>query len=88
MIFGFQIKAGRGIIRMSQIDLGKISGVSVPTIQRIENDEEHAKSATQDTMNKLSRALEESGVKFIKATDATGNGAGVRLWTENKKSGD
>ena len=86
MIFGFQIKAGRGIVRMSQIELGELSTVSVPTIQRIENDEEHAKSATQDTMNKLRRALEDSGVKFIKATDAAGNGAGVRLWMENKKN--
>ena len=86
MIFGFQIKAGRGIVRMSQIELGELSTVSVPTIQRIENDEEHAKSATQDTMNKLRRALEDSGVKFIKATDAAGTGAGVRLWIENKKN--
>ncbi len=85
MIFGFQIKAGRGIVKMSQIELSERSGVSVPTIQNIENDEERARSATQETMGKLKTALENAGIKFIKALDESGNGAGVRLWKENEK---
>lgn len=85
MIFGFQIKAARGLLKMSQIDLADKSGVSIPTIQRIENDEEAAAAANQNTMRSLERALEESGVKFIKAVDENGDGAGVRRWKENVK---
>lgn len=84
MIFGFQIKAARSLLRMSQIELFEKSRVSIPTIQRIENDEEKASVANRETMNRLRKALENSGVKFIRSLDETGNGAGVKLWVENK----
>lgn len=88
MIFGFQIKAGRGIVKMSQLDLSERSGVSVPAIQNIEADEEKAKKAKQETIRKLKNALEQAGVRFIRAKDENGNGAGVVLQLENKKSTD
>ena len=71
---------------MSQIELSEKSEVSIPTIQRVENDEEKASVANRATMNRLRKALEDAGLKFINSTDETGNGAGVRLWIENKKS--
>jgi transcriptional regulator with XRE-family HTH domain len=88
MIYGFQIKAGRGILRMSQIELSKLSSVSIPTIQRIENDEEFASNATQNTIKKLTQALEKAGIKFIRAIDEVGNGAGVKLWKDVAKTNE
>lgn len=81
-IFGFQIKAGRAILRMSQSELESLSGVSIPTIQRIEASEENALRANYSTIVKLQNALEKAGVKFLKPTGFDGNGAGVRLWKE------
>lgn len=84
MIFGFQIKAGRGIVKMSQLELSERSGISVPSIQKIEADEEKAKKANQETIRKLKVALEGAGVRFIRAKEENGNGAGVALQLEKK----
>ena len=83
MIYGKQIKAARALLKMGQNDLFKLSGISVAAIQKIENVEGRDISATQETMNKLKKALEKAGVRFIKAIDESGDGAGVRLWKEN-----
>ena len=70
-----QLRAARALTRLSQRDLATASGVSEPTIKRLEqSDGELAANTT--TIRKLGDALVKSGVQFI---EENGGGAGVRL---------
>lgn len=69
------LRAGRALLRWSQADLAERSGVSVPTIKRLEamNGELTGHAAT---IRALEAALSDAGVEFI---HRNGGGAGVRL---------
>lgn len=63
------------LIGWSQADLAKASGVSIPTVKRLEADGD-ALGGREQTGAKLVAALEAAGVEFIQEN---GGGAGVRL---------
>lgn len=65
---------------MTQAELSQLSGVSHPTIKRIEA----GGDARVSTINALRQALEKAGVEFIAEN---GGGAGVRL-RKDLKEGD
>jgi len=75
MITGSQIRMARAALRWSIKELAEISGVSVPTIFRLEQDDGLAPSRTQ-TLLDIKTALENAGVEFIGTPE---NGPGVRL---------
>ena len=75
MITGEQIRAGRALSRMEQKDLAKKSGVSLPTIKRLEGIKGEV-SAYASTLDKIKDALEAAGVVFV---DSNELGPGVRL---------
>lgn len=74
-----QIKAARALLAWSQEDLGEKTGVSIPTIKRLEarDGDLGGRRATRD---KITSALEAAGIEFI---DENGGGAGVRLRRQN-----
>ncbi|MCQ0986501.1 helix-turn-helix domain-containing protein [Jiella sp. LLJ827] len=70
-----QVKAARALLGWSQNDLADRSGVSRPTVKRLEaSDGELGGRAT--TSDAIRSALEAAGVEFIAEN---GGGAGVRL---------
>lgn len=72
-----QVRAARGLLRWSQVDLSDKSGVSVPTIKRLEAmDGELVGHAT--TINAIASAFEAAGVVFIADGEMAEGGAGVR----------
>jgi predicted transcriptional regulator len=70
-----QIKAARALLDWSQDDLAKESGVSAPTIKRLEAVDGHV-GGRAATGRSLVEALQRAGVEFI---PENGGGAGVRL---------
>lgn len=70
-----QMRAGRALIRWSQKDLAEASGVSEPTVRRLEQ-MTGALAANSRTVEALQKALEGAGVQFI---PENGAGPGVRL---------
>jgi predicted transcriptional regulator len=70
-----QIKAARAMLSWSQEDLAKASGVSSPTIKRLEAGD-GTLGGRADTARAICTALEAAGVIFV---DANGEGPGVRL---------
>ncbi len=70
-----QIKAARALLAWSQGDLAHASGVSEPTIARLES-QDGPIGGRAETAEKLVTALEKSGVEFI---PENGGGAGVRM---------
>lgn len=83
MLFAAHIKAGRAIIKMSQLELAQLTGLSINTIKNLENDEDAAKNANSKTIRKIKEILEEKGVKFLfsKNSKDTMDGIGVRLYS-------
>lgn len=76
MITGMQIRAARVLLAWSQARLAEASGVSLPTVKRLEA-AGNAVTGAARTNEKLRLALEAAGVVFID-DDAQG-GRGVRL---------
>ena len=73
-----QIKAGRELLAWSQAHLAKASGVSLPTIKRLESEDGHL-GGRAETQAKILSALEKAGVVFT-----NGDEPGVKL--KKKKS--
>jgi len=74
-----QLKAARALVRMEQRALAKASGVSLPTIQRMEASDGTVRGVI-DSLMKVMAALEAAGVEFInEGAVSSGGGRGVRL---------
>lgn len=79
-----QVKAARSLLGWSQDDLAEHSGVSKPTIGRLEaTDTDDPIGGRPETGQALVAALEKAGVEFI---PENGGGAGVRLAQRVKRS--
>ena len=68
-----QCRAGRALLALKQIDLAKLSGVSLRTIIRFEKG---GSASTPANLTAITKSLKAVGVEFI---DANGGGPGVRL---------
>ncbi len=79
MITAAQMRAARALLGMDQRDLAERTGLSLPTIQRMEASEDVIRGNVESLM-KLISGLEEAGIVLIGegTTSATG-GRGVRL---------
>ncbi len=79
MITAAQLRAARALVGMDQRALAEASGLSLPTIQRMEASEGVIRGNV-DSLMKLISALESAGVELINegSISATG-GRGVRL---------
>lgn len=79
MITGPQIRAARALLGIDQKDLAKLSGLSTPTIQRMEACDGSVR-AVVDSLEKVMTALAKAGVELIvEGAPSQGSGRGVRL---------
>ena len=79
MITAAQLRAARALLGIDQRKLAELSGLSLPTIQRMEASDGVIRGNV-DSLMKLVAALDGGGVELI-ADSATspGGGRGVRL---------
>jgi transcriptional regulator with XRE-family HTH domain len=59
-----QLKAARALVGWSQAELARKSGISEPTIRRLESQEGEL-GGLPSTIEAIRRALEDNGVRFI-----------------------
>ena len=79
MLTAAQMKAARALVGMEQRALAEASGVSLPTIQRMEASKGVVRGVIESLMKVLT-ALEAAGVEFInEGANSAGGGRGVRL---------
>jgi len=69
------MRAARALLRWEQRDLADASGVSLPSIKRLET-QPGVLAAQKRTIVELRKALEKAGIEFIAKN---GGGPGVRL---------
>ena len=79
MLTAAQMRAARALVGMEQKTLAELSGVSLPTIQRMEASNGVVRGVIE-TLMKVMGALEAAGVEFInEGAISSGGGRGVRL---------
>jgi len=79
MITSAQLKAARALLGMDQKTLAEASGLSLPTIQRMETSEGTIRGNV-DSLMKLVSALDAAGIELIGERGVSnGGGRGVRL---------
>lgn len=76
MLTSEQVRAARALLRMEQKDLAERSGVSLPSIKRLEQMNGSLTATRVSTVEAIRAALEAAGVTFIAEN---GGGPGVRL---------
>jgi transcriptional regulator with XRE-family HTH domain len=79
MITAAQMRAARALLGIDQRELAELSGLSLPTVQRMEASEGVVRGNI-DSLMKLIGALNETGVEIIgENAPSQGRGRGVRL---------
>jgi transcriptional regulator with XRE-family HTH domain len=79
LITSFQMRAARALLGIDQRTLAKLSGVSVPTIQRMEASGGNVRGIV-DSLTKVVDALNRAGVELIgEHARSDEGGRGVRL---------
>jgi transcriptional regulator with XRE-family HTH domain len=79
MITAAQMRAARALLGLDQRDLAERTGLSLPTIQRMEASEDVIRGNV-DSLMKLIAGLQEAGVELIgEGAASTAGGRGVRL---------
>ena len=82
MITATQLRAARALLGFDQRQLAELSGLSVPTIQRMEASDDMIRGNVGSLM-KLISALESAGIELIgEGAVSQGGGRGVRLKVE------
>lgn len=84
MISAAQLKAARALLGIDQRQLAEASGLSLPTIQRMEASDGTIRGNV-DSLVKLTEALSTLGVELIAAgAPSPSGGRGVRLKTSTR----
>jgi transcriptional regulator with XRE-family HTH domain len=79
MITAAQMRAARALLGINQRTLAELSGLSLPTIQRMEASDGVVRGNV-DSLMKLVGALNDAGIELINENAASaGGGRGVRL---------
>ncbi len=74
-----QVRAARALLRWEQNDLSQASGLSLPTVKRLETKPGYLTSY-QSSVDALHSALEAAGIEFIgDGQGSLAGGSGVRL---------
>jgi transcriptional regulator with XRE-family HTH domain len=88
MITAAQLRAARALLGLHQRKLAEMSGLSVPTIQRMEASSGVIRGNV-DSLMKLTAALESAGIELIaEGTVSASGGRGVRLKSPEPPPGD
>ncbi|HTE76982.1 MAG TPA: helix-turn-helix transcriptional regulator [Xanthobacteraceae bacterium] len=79
MITAAQVRAARALLGIDQRKLAQLSGLSLPTIQRMEASDGVIRGNV-DSLMKLVAALDASGIELIAENATTSSGGrGIRL---------
>jgi len=87
MLTAAQLRAARALLGIDQPTLAELSGLSVPTVQRMEASQTMIRGNV-DSLMKLLAALDAAGIELIAEGAASPDGGrGVRLKTKAGSDG-
>ncbi len=81
------MRAARALLGIDQRELAELSGISLPTIQRMEASDGNVRGVI-DTLTKVVEALDRAGIELIGENKSSlEGGRGVRLKRATEASG-
>lgn len=83
-----QIKAARLFLHMDQVELARLAGVSLPTIQRVENPKFGPDRSSMRIIRSIKDACEGAGIEFIAAGEGKGEGVRLAKTPESRSASD
>ncbi|AWN39590.1 helix-turn-helix domain-containing protein [Methylobacterium durans] len=87
MITAAQMRAARALLGIDQRQLAELSGVSLPTIQRMEASDGNVRGVV-DTLTKVVEAFNRAGIELISDNMISREGGrGVRLMQPKSPTG-
>jgi transcriptional regulator with XRE-family HTH domain len=87
MITSAQMRAARAMLGIDQKALAELSGLSIPTIQRMESSAGTVRGVVE-SLTKVIEALDRAGIELIgEGASSAGFGRGVRLKASSQASG-
>ena len=87
MITAAQMRAARALLGIDQRQLADLSGVSLPTIQRMDSSDGNVRGVV-DTLTKVMEAFDKAGVDLIgDNAPSPGGGRGVRFKQPQSRGG-
>ena len=87
MITAAQLRAARALLGIDQRQMAELSGLSVPTIQRMEASDGVIRGNV-DSLMKLISGLNSAGIELIGEGDVSqGGGRGVRIKAQPESTG-
>ena len=79
MITAAQMRAARALLGIDQRELAELSGVSLPTVQRMEASDGNVRGII-DSLTKVVEAFDNAGIELIgENVKSVGSGRGVRF---------
>ena len=85
MIKSLQLRAARILLGLDQKQLAEISGLSLPTIQRMESSDDMVRGNV-GSLTKIIEALNKAGIELIaEGSSSIGRGYGVRFKKSNNE---
>ncbi|MEJ0067614.1 MAG: helix-turn-helix transcriptional regulator [Pseudomonadota bacterium] len=82
------MRAARALLGIDQRTLAELSGVSLPTIQRMEASDGNVRGVI-DTLTKIVEAFDAAGIELIgENVNSIGHGRGVRFKQPNRRRPD
>ena len=79
MITASQMRAARALLGIDQLELARMAGLSLPTIQRMEASKGTVRGVV-GTLVKVIQALEHAGIELLgENSSSRGTGRGVRF---------
>jgi len=79
MITAAQMRAARALLGIDQRELAELSGVSLPTVQRMEASDGNVRGII-DSLTKVVQAFDNAGIELIgENVKSVGSGRGVRF---------
>jgi hypothetical protein len=85
MLSSVQIRAARGCLAISQVEVSKETEISLNTIYRLESDPEAVGKANMANIKKIKVFFEKRGIKFLPPSEPDGTGEGVRYFPNRKE---
>lgn len=73
LIYPKQIRAARGLLGITQVDLASLANIGIATVKKIESSPDEMK-ITVNIVLKIKRALEAKGIVFIHDSEVLGVG--------------
>ena len=83
MLYSAQIRAARGLLKMSQVELSLLTDINISSIKKYEMDDKFLRRTNLIKLNKILKVFKERNIEFFEKQEEDGSttmGAAIKKW--------